>query len=272
MDFYQQKNIEFYDFLNDNFKINKSHRWTDISQLITKEKISATYDFFSKLFPLDGNYIENLKPDTNLFTSIHYNKLNPCKIINEVVRYSLYSDKIIVFHPLQNPSITNQEYNPIKNPQYWLQNFIDSLYFYIVLQKWVRSGIVRLIINPYEYNFKLREKFDNDAKKRVNSLFNNKDYNEILMDESYDSLAEILAPLYKGESIEEIRQGLINMENPKFSEKEANNSAKLIYSKLKFCNPLYDKMDVPYNKNSMISVRGGGNLESILYIAELVKG
>jgi hypothetical protein len=272
MHFYQQKNIEFYDFLNENFKINKAHRWADISQQITKAKISATYKFFSKLFPLKNDYAENLKSESSLFKSIHYNKLKPNKIIHEVVRYSLYSDEIIVFHPLQNPSITNQKISPIKNPQYWLQNFIDSLYFYVVLQKWVRSGIVKLIVNPYEYNFELREKFDNEAKKRVNSFLSEKEYHKISMDEASDSMAEMLAQSYKGKSIDKIKQGLINMKNPRFDEKEAEDFAQLIYSKIKSCNPLYDKLNVPYNQSSIFTERGGGNLESILYVAELVKG
>lgn len=272
MHFYQQKNIEFYDFLNENFKINKAHRWADISQQITKAKISATYKFFSKLFPLKNDYAENLKSESSLFKSIHYNRLKPNKIIHEVVRYSLYSDEIIVFHPLQNPAITNQKISPIKNPQYWLQNFIDSLYFYVVLQKWVRSGIVKLIINPYEYNFELRDKFDNEAKKRVNSFLSEKEYQKICMDEASDSMAEMLAQSYKGKSIDKIKQGLINMENPRFDEKEAEDFAQLIYSKINSCNPLFNKLNVPYNQSSIYTERGGGNLESILYVAELVKG
>ncbi|MBF9254775.1 hypothetical protein I2I11_15835 [Pontibacter sp. 172403-2] len=272
MQFYQQKNIEFYDFLNENFKINKAHRWTDISQQITKARISATYKFFSKLFPLNNEYAKHLKSESNSFKSIHYNTLNPNKIINEIVRYSLYSDEIIVFHPLQNPSITNQRFSPIKNPQYWLQNFIDSLYFYVVLQKWVRSGIVKLIVNPYDYDFELRTKFDIEAKKRVDSFLSEKEYNEIVMEEASNFMAEMLAQSYKGESIDKIKQGLLNMENPKFGKKEADDFAQLIFSKFKLCNPLYDKMNVPYKQSSIMTMRGGGNLESILYVAELVKG
>ncbi len=272
MNLYQKKNIEFYDFLNENFKINKSHRWSDISQQITKAKISATYKFFSTLFPLDCEYAENLKSENSSFKSIHYNTLNPNKIINEVVRYSLYSDEIIVFHPLQNPSITNQRLNPIKNPQYWLQNFMDSLYFYVVLQKWVRSGIVKLIINPYEYDLKLREKLDNEAKKRVTSFLSKPENKEISMEEATNSMAELLAQSFIGKNTDKIKQGLLNLENPKFTEQEAEDFAQIIYSKLKSCNPLYEKLNVPYNQSSIMTVRGGGNLESILFIAELVNG
>lgn len=272
IDFYQQKNIEFYDFLNESFNIRKAHKWSDISNSITKAKISATYKFFSKLFPQNIDYSSKFESNSNTFKSLHYNKLDANKIINEVVRYSLYSDEIFVFHPIQNPSITNQRLNPIKNPQIWLQNFLDSLYFYIVLQKWVRAGIVKLIINPYEYDFGLRDKLDKEAEKRVNSILSNSEFKKIASADVIEDMAELLAQSYSRKSIFEIKQGLLEMTKPRFNEQDAELLAQEIFSKQKTINPLYDKLNVPFGQNSIVTVRGGGNLESISYIAKLLKG
>lgn len=272
MNFYQQKNIELYDFLNDNFKIKNARRWSDISQCVSIAKISATYKFFSELFPLNVDYSSKLESNSNSFKSIHYNILNPNKIINEVVRYSLYSDEIVIFHPLQNPVITNPEINPIKNPIYWMQNFMDSLYFYIVLQKWVRAGIVRLIINPCNYDTKLRDELESKAKKRVESFFSNPEYEKITKDESTEIMAEMFAQEFKSRSANEIMQELLNLSNPKFSEKEADEFSKIIHSKLKFVNPLYSNFNIKSRQISVIKTGCGANLESILHIANLTNG
>jgi len=92
------------------------------------------------------------------------------------------------------------------------------------------------------------------------------------MEEATDSMAEMLAESYKGMDINRIKQNLLNLENPKFEEKEAHVFAQIIHSKHKMCNPLYEKLNVPKNRNSILTVKGGGNLESILYTAELVQG
>ncbi len=57
MEYFQNKNIELYDFLNENFGIRKTRNWNDISMNITKAKISATYKVFSKLFPMNIDYL-----------------------------------------------------------------------------------------------------------------------------------------------------------------------------------------------------------------------
>lgn len=272
MNFYQIKNIEFYDFLNENFGIKKARKWSDISQNITKAKISATFKFFSKLYPRDIDYSSKFESNSKAFKSIHYNNLNANKILNEIVRYSLYSDEIVVFHPIQNPSITNQSISPTKNPKVWLQNFTDSLYFYVVIQKWVRAGIVKLIINPCEFDLELQEKFIREASIRLDKLYSDPEFSEISMARATETWAEQLALFYSDKSIIKIKQGLLNMENPKFTEEDAEIFAQKIYLKQKLKNPLYDKLNVPFDQSPILTDRGGGNLESILYIAKLING
>lgn len=272
MDFFQSKNIEFYSFLNENFKINNARKWSDISEQITKAKISATFKFFSKLFPKNIDYSIHLQKEDNIFRSIHFNNLNPNKIINEIVRYSIYSEEIVVFHPLQNPAITNQKLNPIKNPKLWLQNFMDSLYFYIVLQKWVKAGIVKLIVNPSDYNIELQEKLNNQAGRRIETLLNNPDFEKISQEEASENMAEMLAESCKGFSIERIKEMLVKLENPRFKEEEAEEFSKKIFSKLNQCNPLYEKLTVTRSQGSILASKGGGNLESILYISNQING
>ena len=269
MDFFQQKNIEFYDFLNDTFGIRKARNWSDISQNITKAKISATYKFFSRLYPLNVDYSEKMKSGSSNFRSLHYNRLNPNNIIDEVVRYTLYSDEIYVFHPIQNPSVTNQRINPIRNPKYWLHDFMNSLYFYIVLQKWVRLGIVKLVINPYHYDLLLRDELDAKAKKRVDSFISNPDFMQNAEREVLETLAENLVFDYKGMDVARIKESLVNMETPKFPESVADELAHLIFAKHNKINPLYDKLNIPLETGLLVS-KGGGNLESILYVTELL--
>jgi hypothetical protein len=272
MDYFDEQNDKFYQFLNDTFEIRKHRKWEDIAKNITLLKVKLTYRYFSKLFPLNFDYLKELEKSKNEFSSIHYGTIKANKIIDEIVRFSLYSDKIIVFHPLQNPTVTNQKIDPRRNPKYWLPDFLDSLYFYIVIQKWVKSGIVKLIINPYEYNLELRDRIDKKVEQRLLRT-NKNDFFDIGKSLVMENLAEQFAVIYKNKNKEFIIQSLLEMENPRFKESEAEEFANKIIEAVPRRNPLYDKLGINMGGSSMlVPTKGGGPLESIILVSETSGG
>jgi hypothetical protein len=169
METYRELNLKFYDALNQIFKINKYQTWSDLSKGITIDKISETYKVFGEIFPysLDRYSLLPKNDPKEKLTSIFHGTLDGKTIINNIARYSLYCDEIIVFHPLQNPQNTHPDYDPITKPQQWKFEFVNALYFYIVLQKWVRAGLVHIIENPFNFDKEAREKFTAEAEKRI---------------------------------------------------------------------------------------------------------
>ncbi|MDV4043698.1 hypothetical protein CMT37_12825 [Elizabethkingia anophelis] len=270
-DYFDIKNEYFYDFLNDLFNIKKAKTWDDIAKNITIEKITRTYKTFAEIFPRNYDYISELKKSKNTFSSIHYGDLKARKIINEVVRFSLYSEKIFIFHPLQNPSITNQKIDPRKNPKYWLPDFLDALYFYIVIQKWVKSGIVKLIINPYEYDFELRDKMDLEVEKRI-AKFDKEKHFDIGKKHALENIAEQFSLIYKNKSKDYIVDSLLGMSQPRFTEYDANEFSEVIIKGFDNINPLYNKLNIPLNERMLAPTKGGGPLEPILSISEITNG
>lgn len=267
MDYFDIQNEKFYDFLNETFEINKYRKWEDIANNITLLKVKRTYRVFANLFPRNYPYFVELEKTKNEFSSIHYGTIKANKIIDEVVRFSLYSDKIIVFHPLQNPTVTNQKIDPGKNPKYWLPDFLDSLYFYIVIQKWVKSGIIKLIINPYEYDLDVRDSIDKKVEQRIKDL--NKEFFDIAKDSVLDNLAEQFAIFYKHRSKDYIIESLLEMKNPRFTEGDANEFANKIIEAIPRRNPLYNKLGIDIGGSRMLApTKGGGPLESIIMISE----
>ncbi len=268
MDYFDKQNEQFYDFLNQTFGIQKAKNWDDISKNITQLKIKLTYRYFSKLYPRNYNYLEELKKNKSEFSSIHYGTIKANRIIDEIVRFSLYSEKIIVFHPLQNPSVTNQQIDPGRNPRYWLPDFIDSLYFYIVIQKWVKAGIIKLIINPYEYNLDLRNRIDIEVQQRIFKI-NQESFFEIAKDSAMDNLAEQFAFMYKNRSKEYIISSLLEIKQPTFNHSEAEKFADKIIDSFSRSNPLYEKLDNSLRSTKMlVPTKGGGPIESIILISE----
>lgn len=272
MDYFDEQNLIFYDFLNENFKINKEKNWDAITKNITAEKIKMTYRFFAKLFPININYLDELTKINSEFTSIHYGTLKANRIIDEVVRFSLYSETIIVFHPIQNPAVTNQTMDPRKNPKYWLQDFLDSLYFYTVIQKWVKTGIIKLIVNPYNYDLKLRDEIDTKAQNRVSKLDLDKIF-EKDKDTIMDNLAEQFASSYQNKNKDFIYQSFLNLESPKLTEEQAEDFTNRILKAIPKANPLYKNLSSNLKgKSGLITTKGGGPLESLILISEKTGG
>ncbi|MEJ6981582.1 hypothetical protein WG906_14035 [Pedobacter sp. P351] len=270
-DYFDTKNEAFFDALDELFNIRKSKSWDDISRSISLLKVKRTYRIFAELFPRGVDYMQELETLKLDFSSIHYGAIKGSKIIDEIARFSMYSDKIIVFHPLQNPAVTNPNMNPGRNAKYWLPDFMDSLYFYIVIQKWVKAGIVKLIVNPYDYDLELREKVDKQAFERFQGYDKKEIFNsskgEVLM-----NLAESLTFTFRNKNTDFIYKSLMEMEQPKFSHEDAVEMAEAIKSANDYRNPLYDKLNFKLNSGMIMPTKGGGPLESILLISEKTGG
>ena len=273
MDYFDKKNEEFYDFLYQTFDLKKCKKWDDVAKNITQLKVKRTYRVFAKLFPRNFDYSNELGNLKDTFSSIHYSTLKANRIIDEIVRFSLYSEKILVFHPLQNPSVTNQNIDPRVNAKRWLPDFLDALYFYIIIQKWVKAGIVKLVVNPCEYDLDLRDKIDKQIKERILKV-NHDDFFEIEKESVENHMAEQFAIYSKNKNKEEIIQDILSLENPVFTNEEAESFADKVLEHISKTNPLWNKIDKSnFNKDGMITpTKSGGSVESMLYVSKLSGG
>ncbi|MEQ9217896.1 MAG: hypothetical protein RLO17_07640 [Cyclobacteriaceae bacterium] len=260
-------NIKFYDALNDIFKINKHRTWAELSKEITIENISETYKVYADIFHSKLNRYSLLpknKP-TEKLTSIFHGTLDGQTIINNVARYSLYCDEIIVFHPLQNPNITHPKYNPITTPEQWKLEFVNALYFYIVLQKWVRAGLVHLIENPFYFDKESREELLKQAETRVSALekvFQDPE----LMAEHEEMMFEKFKRSLLGMPLDVIKK-TIEGAYPRYSKEQIHNLA-LELKQYEKTLPLYVDFGDSSPGNLMVN-RAGGNVEMVDAICKL---
>lgn len=74
-DYFDRKNKEFYEFLEETFELKKCRDWNDVAQKITNLKIKRTYRVFATLFPLNVDYLEEMNNLKGSFSSIHWGLL-----------------------------------------------------------------------------------------------------------------------------------------------------------------------------------------------------
>jgi len=264
---YRELNLKFYDALNQIFQINKHKTWADLAKEITIEKISETYKIFGEIFPVSLDRYNMLPQNdpTEKLTSIFHGILDGETIIGNIARYSLYCDEIIVFHPLQNPHITQSKYNPIVNASLWKRTFINNLYFYIVIQKWVKAELVHLIENPFSFDFETRKILCDEAEKRLKR--NPEIFEDIESTKELDEpMLEHLKKSFLGKNIE-IIENTLKETHPTYTISQIKELAKELKQYEKTL-PLY--VDFGDANTDDIIVRGsGGNLEMVEALCRL---
>lgn len=265
---YLDLNLKLYDVFDELFKINKHTRWEDVAKEITLEKISITYKEYGNIFPyfLDRYELLPKNNPSEKLSAIFQGSLDGLTIINNIARYSCYTDQIITFHPLQNPENTNPKMSPIEKPGLWQRDFINSLYFYIVLRKWVKSGIVHIIQSPFDYDKEARDYFWDLAKKRVDEkeeLYRTPEVMKEHDDYFYQQFKKTLLGLPK----EALKKQISNTYPDWKDEQVAKFVEELkVYEKKQ---PLH--VDLKYDfKEGILNLRkGGGNLEQIQALCDL---
>jgi hypothetical protein len=254
-------NLQFFGALNQIFKLKKHRTWNELSKEITIDKIKATYECFGKIFhsKLDRYELLPKYNPTESLTSIFHGTLDGQTIINNISRYSLYSDQIIVFHPLQNPNITHPDYNPILHPEQWRYEFVNALYFYIVLQKWVQADLVQLVENPFLFDADARDVMTKEAGKRVDEL-KDKLFVPELMDQHEEMMLEKFKTSFLGMPLEVIKN-TISKSKPNLTQQQVDRLAQDLkqYEKTR---PLYVDFGESKGGNLMVN-RAGGNIEMI---------
>lgn len=271
MDYFKKQNLIFFDFIDDLFELKKYKTWSELGRSITELKMKRTYRKFAELFPRKVDYAGELSKIPEGFKTIHYSTLKGTTIIDEIVRFSLYSDTILVFHPLQNPAVTNQQMSPGKNPKYWLHDFVNALYFYLVIKRWVKAGIVNLIVNPFDYSDDWYDRITKDARHRIKDEdLDNPIIKEQMMTELAEKFAVNLKPEDETSYIEEM---LLAIESPRFAKSEAEMFAKVIKIAIPKTNPLFPELPRHlFQQRQLTPIKGGGPVESLLEISGLTSG
>jgi hypothetical protein len=90
-------------------------------------------------------------PDGKL-RGLYLGDIRPELTLQNLIRFSLYSDQLFVINPFYNPWIIRPEYNPIENPDQYKIDTINLLHFLFSVAPWIYAGVLYLIPDPGELN------------------------------------------------------------------------------------------------------------------------
>ncbi|MBA7674149.1 hypothetical protein ES703_82356 [subsurface metagenome] len=162
-----KKNLLLLDAIGNIFNFYSGKSWGDIKKSISREQISELYRFIAWLWPPETNVSEILPEHSSKLRALYLGDVQPELIASNIFRFSLYADEILIIDPFHNPWCLREKFNPLINPDQFKFDTLKLLYFMVMLEPFIRFGIVKLIPDPGTFDFQLRNKTWELAQERL---------------------------------------------------------------------------------------------------------
>jgi hypothetical protein len=234
--------------------------WTKVKDGMSDAQIREFYRFIAELWPIEtDDRLIMPAPDTTL-RALYLGENEPEVMLENVFRFCLYADQILIVNPFDNPNLVAEEFNPIYHPGEWKIQTIRLVFHLFLLAPWIEAGLVVLIPDPGDFNRDLRVKTWDLATARLKgrgptsgdidkSTMKQRTRDTFLL-APRDYLERMARKANPGASEEEIRKVLDHMERKRASD------------------PLLPNDTLDRMPTQMMAYRMGANLEMGMYICQ----
>jgi hypothetical protein len=236
--------------------------WDKVKSRMTDERIREFYKFIAALWPLDTDYLQLLpKPDSSL-RALYLGEYEPEMMVENVFRFSLYADQIILVNPFDNPNRMADKFNPVLHPGEWRIQTLRLIYHLRILAPWIVAGLVVLIPDPGDFDQSLRLKTWELAHKRFKTAnITDEDVQASSMRGKTQDVLLLAPDDYLARKARET--------NPGITDKEVEDLLAYVRKRRKE-DPLMLNQTLDEMPGQMTAYRMGSNLEMGLYICKTI--
>ncbi len=243
---------------------SKGVGWDEFRARLTADQVAEAHKLVAWLWPPDTDYLSLLpQPDGNL-RSLYVGMMRPELILKNIVRYSLYTDEILVFLPFLNPWCIAKDYNPIDDPEPHKGMFIRQVAFLSELQPWVRAGIVKLIPDPGDFDYSLRIKCWEMGRERAKKGFRiDKRDREVFDEYAYEDIKRMYRRLPAPYLTHLLKKAI-----PGIKESEVQGAIQYM-RKVQAKDPLALNQEAPSKGSEFHTFSTGAGLEMAMYVSQV---
>jgi SEC-C motif len=141
--------------------------WEKIKASFSDAKVREFYTFAANLWPTDTDVNQLLPEPDSTLRALYLGEYEPELMVENVFRFSLYADQILLTNLFPNPNNIAEKYNPIVHPDEWKTETLKLLFHLMILAPWIDDGLVVLIPDPGDFNRELRMKTWSLASERL---------------------------------------------------------------------------------------------------------
>jgi len=234
--------------------------WNKVRDGMTDAQIREFYNFIAQLWPIDTDPQHAMPgPDSSL-RALYLGENEPEAMLQNVFRFCLYADQIILVNPFENPNLLAEEFNPLYRPGEWKLQTIRLVYHLSLLAPWIAADLVVLIPDPGDFNRRLRVQTWNLATKRLEGIkLPIEDFDKSTMQQRTRDIFHLAPRTYLERMTREANPGISDEDVAKvlqhMEEARANNPF--------LPNETLDRMPA-----QLTAARMGANLEMGMYICQ----
>lgn len=253
-----QRNVFLLDSIHEIFDVSKAKDWRSIQRTLSDGQVQALYETQATLWPSDTDW-RKVAPQPGVeLRALYLGDLHPRLVSQNLLRFTLYSDELLVVDPLHNPNCMAEEYNPLARPSQFKFDTLKVLLFLLTLEPWVRAGLVRLVPNPGDFDHALRKETWDLARARVKLGMFDTESGEFrqIQDDAKAQLGRFMATLPDTE----LRQALLNA-TPNATDEDVDSAMKG-FRRIRRTDPLALDQTIDSGSSGQLeNLRMGANLE-----------
>ena len=158
----------------------KKRDWADVKRDISSEQVREVFQVVAYLWPPRTNLSSLLPVPDGKLRGLFLGLQRPENILANVLRYSLYSDEIVVVSPFTNPHCIVEKHNPLAHPDQYKPQVLKLAAMLLQLAPWIDAGLVTMMPDPGDFDYALRKAAWDAARERWkrNPLPIDEDYKE----------------------------------------------------------------------------------------------
>lgn len=260
------RNVTLLAAAHDIFGFRRGRSWSDLKQKISGDEIREFYKVHASLWTPQSDWASML-PEQKMgeLRGLYLGDIRPDITLKNLIRFSLYSDQLLVVDPFHNAWTLRPEYDPIANPDQYKADTLKLLHFLFSVGPWIDTGVLCLIPDPGTLDASFKWETARLAKTRIGD----REINQADLDAGYETgradLMRVILALPEDQLI-----ACIEGAGSKLSEEEKRNI--LSYARQKLRNdPIALEQPPGDNKTTgqITALRSGANLETALLLCNV---
>jgi hypothetical protein len=259
-----QRNVALIDAVSEIFGLKASADLEQLRRTISGNQVRELYEFIEKLWPA-GTDLSELLPEEkdHELTAFYLGDIRPDLISRNLMRFALYSDRILMIDPFLRTELFGTEIDPLNEPDAFKTDTLKLISFLLVVKPLVVGEIITLIPHPGLFDKDLHAKTVELARNRLSKhVFEKEAYDDFAAD-FIDEYGRILAQFPQRSAVAMLRRDF-----PSLLDSEIEEILSLT-RKMRQEDPLVVNQE-PRNSGSTVwAIRTGVNLELAMYISQI---
>jgi hypothetical protein len=258
-----KRNLVTLQSARDIFGFSKGRSWASFKSTIAREQIREFYEVQAALWPPTTDWAGIMPTPDGKLRGLYLGDIRPQLTLRNIVRFSLYSDSIVVINPFPNPHIIRPEYNPIDNPEQYKADTINLIHFLFSVSDWIEKGIVLLVPDPGDLKVAFKWETARLAKARLDGWWkpDERDLEEA-RELGHEELKRVLFALPEDKLFAQFERAGMTLDDRQKREFLAYARRELRNDPIALEQPIADN----YREGQMVPLRAGTNLETALLI------